>query len=111
MQNDATRFFSAYAECNGHLRAVMAGTKSTRERVTCVSRARSQSRGARRSRVFRATHRRRVRRAADPLSPLTLRPLAGPQGYRLSLALPQLPSAARHGPDRRSDHLAISQAQ
>lgn len=51
------------------------------------------------------------RRAVDPLSPVTLRPLAGPQGYRLSPALPQSPSAARHGPDGRPDHLAVSQAQ
>ena len=76
------------------------------ERASHACLPRSQSRGARRSRVFDGG-----RRAADSLSPMTLRPLAGPQGYRLSPALPQSPSAARHGPDGRPDHLAVSQAQ
>jgi len=45
------------------------------ERASHACLPRSQSRGARRSRVFDGG-----RRAADSLSPMTLRPLAGPHG-------------------------------
>lgn len=71
--------------------------KSEKETVNGLSRAWSQSRGARRSRVLRATprcgRRRQQRRYHRPLFPVTLRLLVGPQGYRsLACSLACLPA-------------------
>lgn len=98
---------------DGHLRerVAMAGTKPSGETKSRVSLARGHKVEEPGGRVSSERPIDVERRVADPLSPVTSRPLAGPQGHRLSPALPQSPSAARHGPDGRPDHLAISQTQ
>lgn len=79
---------------DGHLheRAVMAGAKSTRERESepHVSTARGHKVEEPGGRVSSSSD----PSTADPLSPVTLRPLAGPQGYRPS----RLPSHNRSSP-------------